>query len=280
MLRNVYDAFINIILGFVTDIFSSLSINLETYGLQSPSSPYTGTNGLNYMEMARDYGPIFVTVGMGLLILLWGISIMQTTISTELFTMKGAVKTFGRFFVSLILMGASGTICVYILEIGASITSAILEKDVELSFSGNAELPPWSGGSSIPIVGEVVDFLASIITLIPLLLMLIIVMIAGGCVVVKLLMRTFQIAILITVSPCFFACTVSEASIGYFRKFISAFLATTFEVVFMALIYAAGKVWLNNPENSFLDHPVQWTVLVIAMCAMMIKPPQFLKSLV
>jgi hypothetical protein len=64
----------------------------------------------------------------------------------------------------------------------------------------------------------------------------------------------------------------------YFKKFLNAFLATALEIVFMTMIYAAAKVWLLG--NSFFAAPLQWIVVIIAMGLMMIKPPQFLRSLV
>jgi hypothetical protein len=271
-MREAFFGFLNTLVGFVNGIFSLLSEVLRNY-----NDPSASGMGLNYSDLTSQYYGLFVIIGGGVLILLWGIGIMQTAVSNELFTMRGGVKTFGKFFLAFLLMSLAGRLCVYILDISNWITDIILDQDLAITVDHNYD-SSWVSGPDIIIVGDVVDFLLSIVYLIPTLLMIAVVGIIAILISVKLMMRTFQLGILITISPCFFACTVSDSSMEYFKKFLNAFLSTAFEIVFMVMVYAAAKVWLL--ENSFFDHMIQWVVIIIAMGIMMIKPPQFLKSLV
>lgn len=264
---SIFNQFLNLLIKFVNNIFSSLS-----YWITDFNKPSTG---LDYMQFAKDYGGIFVTFAYALLILFFGIGVIQNAMTTELFTMRGAVKCFGQLLICKLLIDLSGTICVAILDVCTHITKLIVNNDVALSVANNYGEPFPS--VNIPIVGGFIELILAIIYFIPTLLMILAVAIASMFVAIKIVMRTFQIGVLLTISPSFFACLASDSTREYFKRFINAFIATALDIVFMSIIYAAGKAYLLS-HNFFTD--TSWTVVAIAMCAMMVKPPQFLRGLV
>ena len=56
---------------------------------------------------------------------------------------------------------------------------------------------------------------------------------------IKLIIRSLELGMLSVVSPVFFACSVGEATMPYFKKFLTAFLSVSAEIIFMALVYMA-----------------------------------------
>jgi hypothetical protein len=265
--ESIFNKFLNLLIKFVNNIFSSLSYWITDFNESS--------SGLDYMQFAKDYGGIFVTFAYALLILFFGIGVIQNAMTTELFTIRGGAKVFGQLLICKILIDLSGTICVAILDVCTHITKLIVDTDVALSVANDYGEPFPS--VNIPVVGSFIELILAIIYFIPTLLMILAVGIAAMFVAIKIVMRTFQIGVLLTISPSFFACLASDATREYFKKFINAFLATALDIVFMAMIYAAGKAYLLS-NNFFTD--TSWSVVAIAMCCMMVKPPQFLRGLI
>ena len=265
--KSIFGQFLDLLIKFVNNIFSCLSFWITDF-----NEPGTG---LDYMKFAHDYGGIFVTFAYALMILFFGIGIIQSATTSELFTVRGGVKTFGQLLICKVLIDLSGNICVAILDVCTGITNLIVNTDIALSVANNYGEP--FPEVNIPIIGAFISLILAIIYFIPTLLMILAVGIASMFVATKVVMRTFQIGVLLTVSPVFFACLAADATREYFKKFLNAFLSTAMEIVFMAMIYAAGKAYLLS-HNFFTD--VSWTVVAIAMCAMMVKPPQFLRGLV
>ena len=109
---------------------------------------------------------------------------------------------------------------------------------------------------------------------------------------VKLIIRTIEISMLTVVSPVFFACSVGEATMPYFKKFISTFLAVGAEIIFMGLVYLA-YLWycqgvslsgvavsdLYNFSSTSAATFYTYTAVTVACGVMMIRPPQVLRDL-
>ena len=95
------------------------------------------------------------------------------------------------------------------------------------------------------------------------------------------------------VSPVFFACAVGEASMPYFRKFITAFLSVAAEIVFMGVVYLAFLWYCKNAfpveelnlydlydvSSSNAGQFYTFVAVTVASGIMMIKPPQALRDL-
>jgi hypothetical protein len=213
---------------------------------------------------------------------------MEKTIQYELFTMRGAVSVFGRILLAKIWIDMSVTICLWIVRIGGGLATQIISEgtiklyDITVHYSrGNA---PW-----YDIITPLIDMLMALMYLIPFLLMVLAVLICSFIVMIKLVMRSFEIALLLAVSPVFFATWVSDATRQYFRKFIMTFISVVFELVFMALVYAMGVFWVSQAGTILrTDQDIAtWAfesfirgIVVVALLIMMIKPPRVLRELV
>ena len=110
---------------------------------------------------------------------------------------------------------------------------------------------------------------------------------------IKLIIRTLEIAMLSVISPVFFACSVGEATMPYFKKFITAFLSVAAEIIFMAVVYLAFLWYCNgafpsgglkledlyNLESAAAGQFYTFVAVTVACGVMMIKPPQVLRDL-
>jgi type IV secretory pathway VirB6-like protein len=262
--------FLDLIIDFANNIFGLLGIAITEFSSG-------GGSGLDYMEFVHEYRDIFTVFAYAFMLLFFGINVINTSMTQDLFTARGGAKVLGQLLFGYVLISASGVICTGILDIANYITDQIISIGItDLTLDSSEYTNPFSP-INIPIIGEIVNFIMAIIYLIPTLLMLVAVIITAFCVECKLIMRTFQIGVLITVSPPFFACLTADATRDYFKRWLNSFLSTACEVIFMALIYAMGTSYLTH-ESFFTD--TAWSLVAISMCVMMVKPPAFLKNLV
>lgn len=240
--------------------------------------------GINYMTFASAYEPIFRAFAYAFCLLFIGVNIMESALQYELFSMKGALKIAARLLLAKIWIDLSVTICGYIIEIGASMTREVL-KGVG---ADSLAFPLSDIGALTGVDGGIFDALIGVLNLIPLAIVLIVVFVIGFCVIIKIVMRTFELAMLISVSPIFFACMVGDSTKSYFRKFITTFLGVVMQLVFMALVYAITASWLAQRTSvssgadmmSWFISAVPWLLTFIAMGIMMIRPPKILTSLI
>lgn len=77
--------------------------------------------------------------------------------------------------------------------------------------------------------------------IIPLMLINIVIFISTACIVVKLILRSFELSMLVAVSPAFFACYSSEITKPYFKNFILTFIQVAAQIVFMGIVYYIGS---------------------------------------
>ena len=173
-------------------------------------------------------------------------------------------------------------------ELMASILSAInasgMLKSASVSFT--------SSRSGVWLIGDLVDFFANLCPFLLIILLIGIVLVIFLIVYVKLIIRTLELSMLAVVSPVFFACSVGEATMPYFRKFITAFLSVGAEIIFMGIVYLAF-LWycqgVNLTEVSIADLYnfsstsagtfYTYIAVTVACGVMMIKPPQVLRDL-
>ena len=143
------------------------------------------------------------------------------------------------------------------------------------------------------MVGDIIDFFANLCPFLLVLLLIGVTIVIFVIVYIKLIIRSLEIAMLSVVSPVFFACAVGEASMPYFRKFITAFLSVAAEIIFMAVVYLAF-LWyckgaftsevinlsdLYNVTSSAAGQFYTFVAITVASGIMMIKPPQVLRDL-
>jgi hypothetical protein len=233
---------------------------------------------------------IFVTFAYSLVILFFGVNLIETTLQYELFTAKGAVKVVGRLFLAKIWVDLSTTICLAILGVANELLNQIIltatPEQIYTQVNIGSEMPL----SNVPIVGALLDVIYAFFYLIPLILMLLVIGVLAGLILIKLTLRSLEIAMLIIVSPVFFACLAGDSTKQYFKKFIMNFIGVVFHIVFMAIVYVIGMEWLSQHSHysgnvfdnfaMWMMSGIPWFITLIAMAVMMIKPPRILTSLV
>ncbi len=147
--------------------------------------------------------------------------------------------------------------------------------------------------SGVWLVGDIIDFFKNLCPFLLIMLLILIVLVIFLIVYIKLIIRTIEVAMMTVVSPVFFACSVGEATMPYFKKFIAAFLSVGAEIVFMGLVYLAF-LWycqgvslsgiavsdLYNFSSTSAGTFYTYTAVTVACGIMMIKPPQVLRDLV
>ncbi len=230
---------------------------------------------------------IFKIFGYSLVLVFFAVNLIETTIKYEIFTLRGAVNIFGRLIVSKIIIDMSGKVCVAIIKANSHLTSQILGDNIR---NINLNAPHINlETSKIWAVGPIVDFILAIIIGLPIIINLLVILVVSSLVIIKLIFRSFEMAMLVTVSPAFFACYSSEVTKPYFRNFILTFIQVSAQIVFMAVVYYIGadKITGQAVDINGISDLVIWfqrtipnTLIIVAMCIMMIKPPRVLTSLV
>lgn len=253
----------------------------------------TGTFSFNMESFVNQFSQIFVIFASSLLVLLFGINIIKTAIEYQLFTLKGAVTLFGRLFLAEVWIQLSTKICIMIVKIFNELMGSII---AALNVSGllkTSSITFTAHRSGIYMVGEIVDFLQNLCPFLLIMLLIGAIIIVFVVVYIKLIIRSLELGMLSVVSPVFFACSVGEATMPYFRKFLSAFLSVSAEIIFMALVYMAF-LWyckettltpilledlykLSSPSAASF---YTYIAVTVACGIMMIRPPQVLKDLV
>ncbi|GHU58137.1 hypothetical protein FACS1894133_2330 [Clostridia bacterium] len=288
--------FLDNILDIGGEIIGFIGSTLENFGNNGNGAfEFDNTYGIDYMGFAEKFEPIFRAFGYTFCILFIGINLMEKAMTYELFSIKGGMRFVGGVLLSKVWVDCSTTICKYTLGVTNGITTAILKKSAEsgglgflLTKENTANIGSSLPTSSIPIVGDFINFQLGIVACTPIFLMLVVVIIICAIIMVKLVLRTFEIAMLIAVSPLFFACIAGDTTRQYFRKFILTFLGVAAQLVFMSLVYAMTREWyathstLEGKETliAWAVSLIPWDITMIAMGIMMVKPPKILTNLV
>jgi hypothetical protein len=254
-----------------------------------------GTVGIrDFDAFVNNWEPliaVFRAFAYGLVILLFGVNVIETSLQYELFTAKGAVKTFGRLLLAKIWVDLSVTICLLIIGVANELLAQIaittqtfdMPTAVNVSSGFNGD-----GGIFSRVLATIMNFIMGILLIIPLVLMVLTALIVAICIWVKLAIRSFQIALLLIVSPLFFACWVGDATKQYFKKFITTFIGVVFNIIFMAIVHVIGMEWLAQAATldanfgvwDWILSGLPWFITMIAMGIMMVKPPKLLTSIV
>lgn len=235
----------------------------------------------------KDFQAIFTVFGYSLVLVFFAVSLIDQTVKYEIFTLRGAAMIFGRLIISKTVIDASGWVCLSIISISENMCSKLMALTAETAILTNAPHIKVET-SGIFIVGPVVDYLIANMISLPVSLIFLVVIIAGGLILVKLLLRSFELTMLTVVSPAFFACASSQSTMQYFKNFIGTFLQAAFQIVFMAVVYFVGVEHLSFQTaditsfaelGAWLLKALPNTILIIAMAIMMVKPPRVLTGL-
>lgn len=234
-----------------------------------------------------DIYAIFVNVGYSLVLVFFAANLIENSIKYEIFTLKGGAILFGRLIISKVIIDLSGTVCIYILNICTNISAAV--------FGDSKKILEWSiptigevARSDLWLVGEIVDWIMTILLIIPILVIALAMIVAAAIIMVKLVLRSLELSLLVIVSPAFFACYSSEITKPYFKNFITTFIQCAVQIVFMSVVYFIGTNFLvsaSTPETStelfmlFVSRS-QVAIIALAIAIMMVKPPKILTNLI
>ncbi len=289
-----YDSFDNV--NSLTDGLFGVSESLwDTIGFTIKSATVGGAGGLipgvtsyssdDIEDFANSFTAVTKTVAYMLLVILFGVNIMETSLQFELFTLRGGVKVFGRLLIAKFWVDLAISICIATLNIINSIGSAIItQTEIAEIFKS---VPEYETNSGLWIIGPVIDFFNAIMFSFPLTIMALTVIVVIIIISIKLVIRTFELVCLVTLSPIFFATLIGEHTQSYFKKFFGSFLSVAANIVFIAIVYAVGSVWLVEIDTTVTNNLWTYTlfilpkiIILIAIAVCICKPPKCLTSLV
>ncbi len=274
---------IDILFDVVDFTWINIGYNIQDFSYlpaTGNSSSFTAT--IDIFGTALNYSNIFKLVGYTISLLFIGLNFITIISKYELMTFKGGASIVMRVIFAKVFVDLSYEICEFILIFNDNIVSAIIDQSRTLAFTWPDIDTSFSG---LWIIGPIIDFFNILISRTPLLLFAGVLLITGAIIAIKLMIRMIELAIMVTVSPAFFAClSGGEATSRYFRNFIVTFASVVFETLFMAIVYVICMGWWQNvTSTTYMD----WLVnsipnlgLAIVMCIMMVKPPRILKNLI
>ena len=253
----------------------------------------TGTFSFNMEDFVNEFSQIFVIFASSLLVILFGINIIKTALEYQLFTLKGAISVFGRLILAEIWIQLSTQICIMVVKIFNELMGSLLSAMNVSGLLKTSSLVFHSDRSGVYMVGDIIDFFANLCPFLLVMLLIGAIIIVFIVVYIKLIIRSLELGMLSVVSPVFFACSVGEATMPYFRKFLTAFLSVSAEIIFMALVYMAF-LWyckettltpillkdMYHPETVEAGRFYTYIAVTVACGIMMIRPPQVLRDLV
>lgn len=248
-------------------------------------------------NVANSVAGVIKTFAYAVACILFGINVTSTALQYELLTLRGGIKVFVRVIFTKIWIDLAIPICLYILNLVNFLARQIfnlfttnnivlLWDDGLVSFEADTGI--WALDAIIKAAEKIINFFTNIIYQFPTLAIVVVLFVVIISVFIKIVSRAFEITALVSVSPIFFATLVGEESKRYFRKFMSAFLSTAAYIVFVAIVYAIASEWIQScttPATNVgellmsIFTMLPRTIIIIACCRIMKKPPKVLTSL-
>ena len=248
-------------------------------------------------NVANSVAGVVKTFAYAIACILFGINVTSTALQYELLTLRGGIKVFVRVIFTKIWIDLAIPICIYILNLINYLAQQILGLFTTNNFvvfwdtgvvSFQADTGSWVLDVVIKAIEKLINFFTNIIYSLPTLAVVVVLFVIIISVFIKIVSRAFEITALVTVSPIFFATLVGEGTKRYFMKFVSAFLSTVGYIVFVAIVYAVASQWIQSCTTpatniaevlSLLISRLPKTIIIIACCRVMKKPPKVLTSL-
>lgn len=260
-------------------------------GTNGELSKQIGTYSINLSEIDSGKGigklvnPIRI-FAYSLVLLFFAINLVEQTIKYEIFTAKGVLRIFGRLLLAKIIIDLSTKVCLLIISIIGSLTVKMLDTvNVSLNIFPEISLKK----SDVKVIGPILDAIVAVVVSIVLMIIIGVVLVCVSIVMVKLVLRSIELALLMVISPAFFACLSTDVTKEYFKKFISVFIQVASQTLFMAIALAVCSGHFNSPPVEIknlsglavgLIRMSPNVLIAIAMCVMMVKPPKVLTNLV
>lgn len=222
-----------------------------------------------------------------IVLVFFSVNLIEQSLKYEIFTVKGILRLFGRLMISKVIIDLSVDICLAILAaIGKLTLQVLLQKSILSNFTPTVKLAT----SNVKIIGPLIDSIIALGLSIFMLLIVGTIFVMTFLVLVKLILRSFELTILTCTSPVFFACSSSDVTKEYFKKFIITFIQVAAQTLFMAIALYIGSTFIGNTYSNMtitnMKELTEWcksttptATILIATCVMMLKPPKVLTNL-
>lgn len=287
--------FSNSIFNLVGKCWKYLGTLLKTWGTGSSStSNFLGigwtTNSMK--SIANSVSGITKTFAYCIAIILFGLNLQNTMLQFEITTLKGVLKIFAGLLIGKVWIDVSINVCAYILNIVNSLNKQIFSAlytnatalELKDTFTYNSKVDEnwWD------FIGVIINYFENILWHLPEYALGIFVCISIISVMIKLVVRNFELTALMCIAPLAFSTIVNNETKVYFKKFIGAFISTAMYATFMVICFIVGSQWLselNQPlgSTSFassITSILPKTIIIVGICRIMRKPPKVLTSLI
>lgn len=240
----------------------------------------------------------FYAFAYSIVLLFFAINLTESTLKYEIMTPRGALSILGRIAISKLWVDLSGKICFQILGIISYLIKAIY--DASFTNLSDNDINSFSlfdvtkitislKESNVKFVGSLIDTFLAIILWVGFILMFLVITILSGIILIKLAIRSIEIAVMLIISPVFFACYATETTKQYFRNFIITFIQIAAQLLYMTILVFVAFSWSTTAKGNITDlssafelmYSITPTILIFVMLAIMIvKPPKFLSNLI
>lgn len=274
--------------SIANDQWKKVGKALEKGGDLGGTDAFNRNFKIDTITKSTDLINVFKTIGYSLVLVFFSITLIESSIKYEIFTLKGGAMIFGRLIIAKTLIDKSVQICIWILKIATDIIADLINSMGKTDFQ---ILPNVSFGlaekSDLWVIGALIDIIMSFLLILPVILIALLTIICSGMVVCKLIFRSFELAMLTLVSPAFFACASAEVTKPYFKNFITTFAQCALQIVFMAIVWVIAVKWqsdvftFDEPKDiaSYIMNIVPNLLTLIALTIIMVKPPKVLTGL-
>lgn len=148
------------------------------------------------------FAPFFKTIGYGLLVILFGINILHSATQFELTNYKGVIKILVGLLLAKLWVDLSTDICIAIIDTCTDIASSVFTSADEIIVFPSFDTLK-STDTGLWIIGELLNQLLDFVLLAPIIIVALAILIICGLVMIKLMLRTFELALYCSVSPAF-----------------------------------------------------------------------------
>lgn len=238
--------------------------------------------------VAYNLSPYIHVIAYLVMIVSFATSAGESAMRFELTTPRGAMKIFIQLALGKAVIDISIRLCIAVIKIINGIAANAISVTSGLgSFNGTDLTDALTGtGQYVLSVtsGNPVAIFSFLFSIIPKIVICVVIIVTICKVMIKLIMRNFELGCLLTVAPIGFATLAGETTKRFFTKYIGALLGSAFTILFIAITYNLVSVWMHNltvSDTSVLVLSSEWIVMIL-LCAMskfVWKPPASLSNL-
>lgn len=257
---------------------SDTASNASVFGL-SLSTVETVTNNLS---------PYITVLAYLVLIVSFATSASESAMRFELTTPRGAMRVFIQVALGKASIDLSVMLCMAIVKLINSIASGAILVSANMGSFRGTDLTDVLTGSGRYILsvtsGNPLAIFSFLFSIIPKLVICVVIITTLCKVIMKLVMRNFELGCLITIAPLGFATLAGESTKRFFMKYLGALIGSAMTILFIAITYNIVSVWLHNivtNNTSVLFVSSEWVTMIIlcAMARFIWKPPATLTNL-